>query len=419
MIILTSTSCNNNKDVQKSAATKSITVVENIEQQYKLIDSFIDKDNILLQTYVVQANASTWITAKKGLKVFIDPKKLCKEDGSIISGKIKVMVKEVTNTEEMVLANTPTQSNGKMLLSGGSYFIEMENNGEKLKLKVGNTLQIQSPNFNKKGMQLFYGEPNNNGMVNWQPTVTNFKESAITSKTFRQEYVTTQIKIKDTIGKRCATLIECMKIHRDSTMDARWAFTIANRDKLTYKQEMAYGLRPIEFPWERYKNGIRRERFNGATCAGGNLMTASSMYLIEDTFPVYREDKKIVASKITKEALLNYYEPIEISTLGWINCDKFNEAPICNNIELFLKSEFKVNYCRVYYNFKKLNSLLAEQIEFTNDIVSVINASTKLPIGENVEVTILAISNGTVLKCKKLFKIESDNKWEFDLKSAT
>ena len=122
----------------------------------------------ITQQFVVVPKKITVITAKQGLKVTVDPAVLEKEDGSPVDGKIKVNIVELTNSNDLFKANAATMSDGKLLASGGSYFIGMECNGEKLIVKNGETIEVSFPMLKRDEMELFYGERNEKNDMNWK-----------------------------------------------------------------------------------------------------------------------------------------------------------------------------------------------------------------------------------------------------------
>jgi hypothetical protein len=72
-------------------------------------------------------------------------------------------------------SNAQTISDGKLLISGGAYFIGMTSNGEQLKLKEGRSLSVQFPKLSEKEMALFYGQRNDLGQMNWQIATETLK----------------------------------------------------------------------------------------------------------------------------------------------------------------------------------------------------------------------------------------------------
>ncbi len=90
------------------------------------------------------------VTGRKGTKISINPNDLITESGKPFGQTIEVEIKELTNQGELLRTNAQTVSDGKLLVSGGAYFIGMTSNGEQLKLKEGKTLNVQFAKLSDK-----------------------------------------------------------------------------------------------------------------------------------------------------------------------------------------------------------------------------------------------------------------------------
>ena len=73
------------------------------------------------QHFIVKHTKPSLIRAAKGLQVKIDPDALEREDGLPITGDIAVEILELTNSDDLFKHNAATVSDGKLLISGGSY----------------------------------------------------------------------------------------------------------------------------------------------------------------------------------------------------------------------------------------------------------------------------------------------------------
>ena len=127
------------------------------------------------QVTKVSANKPSVVTGKKGTKISINPNDLVTESGKPLGQTIEVELKELTNQGQLLRTNAQTVSDGRLLVSGGAYFIGLTSNGEQLKLKDGKTLNVQFPKLSDKEMALFYGQRNDFGQMNWQQATETFK----------------------------------------------------------------------------------------------------------------------------------------------------------------------------------------------------------------------------------------------------
>lgn len=130
--------------------------------------SSLDKSN---QSYRVSGTEPSTVTGLGGTMIRINPNDLETATGQPITGDIEVNLKELDGPAKMGLAGTPTMSNGEMLVSGGSYYFGMSSGGQEVKLKEGKSMEVTLPQLEntEPDMELFVGEVDKNGNVNWQP----------------------------------------------------------------------------------------------------------------------------------------------------------------------------------------------------------------------------------------------------------
>lgn len=145
------------------------------------------------QLFKISAHKPGEVNGKKGTILIIDPADLITESGDPLGEHIEVTLLELMNQRALLSTNTPTVSDGRLLVSGGAYYINMTSGGKTLKLKEGKKLQARFPEITGKEMLLFYGERNNYGQLNWKPEPNVFKSTppapatANAKKVFRSE----------------------------------------------------------------------------------------------------------------------------------------------------------------------------------------------------------------------------------------
>ena len=170
--VLALVSCRNQKVKHKSSGENvaAITAEATTPNYNDAVNTTAFSDaytGSITQTFIVKQNKITILTGKKGLKVTVNPSALETEDGQPVDGDIKVGMVELTSSEDLFRSNAATMSNGKLLVSGGSYFVGMECNGKKLKLKNNSTIQMEFPKIKDNEMELFYGDKDEEGSINW------------------------------------------------------------------------------------------------------------------------------------------------------------------------------------------------------------------------------------------------------------
>lgn len=123
------------------------------------------------QYHTVSGTEPSVVTGTGGTRLNINPANLETVDGKPVSGDIEVELKELDGPAKMGPAGAPTMSNGGLLISGGSYFIGMTSGGEELRLKKGANMQVDLPMLtNDPEMEIYTGDVDDAGNVNWQPT---------------------------------------------------------------------------------------------------------------------------------------------------------------------------------------------------------------------------------------------------------
>lgn len=91
------------------------------------------------------------------------------EDGTPVNGEVEVLLTEVTDKPGMILNNLPTNSNGRMLVSGGVIKIEALADGKRLRLASGKSVLVNFPLGYVEDMELFKGKYDATGTLNWVP----------------------------------------------------------------------------------------------------------------------------------------------------------------------------------------------------------------------------------------------------------
>lgn len=124
------------------------------------------------QQFTIDPTKENILVGKNGTRVVIPKNALLTADGQpITSESVTITLEEFLNPNDAILNQLSTSSNGKILESGGMFNLTATANGAKLKLKKGETMQIEMPSSNlKKDMQIFVGEKNNQGITEWKPT---------------------------------------------------------------------------------------------------------------------------------------------------------------------------------------------------------------------------------------------------------
>lgn len=156
-------------------------IVENTSQSIEKLQALLSRFEDQSQFFDISSSKPSLVKGKKGTIIHIDLKNLELENGQAIGNNLKVELKELTNQNDLLKNNTQTISDGKLLVSGGSYFIAITSNGEKVNLKKGKTLEVEFPKITNRNMELFYGERDSLNQMNWTTTNTKFRNQILTT----------------------------------------------------------------------------------------------------------------------------------------------------------------------------------------------------------------------------------------------
>jgi hypothetical protein len=124
-------------------------------------------DSLESQLFTVNTGSDTTLRTKRGAVINI-PKGALQSSGA----SVQLEIKEAYHISEMIRAGLTTQSNGQLLSSGGMIYINAVGGNA---VKIAQPLKVSIPsNFINNEMQLFKGEVDASGNMNWiNPTALN------------------------------------------------------------------------------------------------------------------------------------------------------------------------------------------------------------------------------------------------------
>ena len=357
----------------------------------------------------------------------VDPSVLEKEDGSPLDGKINISIIELTNSNELFKGNTATVSNGQLLASGGSYFIGMECRGKKLRIKRGKTMQVDFPLLKDDEMELFYGERDSIGTMNWKKT----------GKVLQQEFE----KISFNTTPDYSALFK-QQLFRQPGIKINYCLFNSLDTKVFFSNKL---MTIREIVTDLHSKGIDRiiDTIYYNWCGRGSKV----VYSMDSSFPkgiIYGRQYRIISPKVLHrekdslaedlcmkkeslekanaeynkamanirenditEQLKKYYAPSTIGSLGWLNCDRFYKSK--ENTDIDLDIPITLNNSRIEYFiiFRSFNGLINERIDFNEDSKAVLR---NLPIGASVTLVAFAKNKGIIYQGREDFVIEKNKK---------
>jgi hypothetical protein len=422
-------SCNNKKNNSNVVAQTENTVVS-IDTTQLLSDDFLaiggyckDFEKGMLQIFSAQSNKISVIKAAKGLSITVDPSVLEKEDGSPVDGKININIIELTSANDLFKSNAATVSNGRLLASGGSYFIGMECNGQKLRIKKDKTMQVDFPVITANEMELFYGERNKENEMNWKRAGVNLQAKADEGLFAfdRNDYMDYYPAV-NYIAKNKLTLFRSLNekvyyYNRKMTLD-ELVDTINRLSKKVFLDTV--------YTWPRSLDTLPKGTWIDTSYLLRVYGPKKQFYL--KTYKSLQDEKdRIARQQAIRDSMLanwksrslsgqiqKYYQPSGIATLGWINCDRFYQNQEQTEVELDLPVTFNNSKIQFFIIFKSFNGLLNVNIDAAEPDK---NRLTGLPVGESVILVGFSKVNGKILHCREEFTIRKNQPLQVNFKN--
>lgn len=413
-------------EVTNSDSANAVTILPDEELNIQnLTGDFV---NAVTQKFIVAKNKTAVITGKKGLRITVHPSVLEKADGTAVDGAVQVSLVELTSSTDLYKANAATVCNGRLLASGGSYFIGMKCNGQEVHIKKGRFLQIDLPVLSEGEMELFYGQRDAAGNMNWlragvplameeskeeiiftdssRFAVTDFYpafmydtggKAKIYQSTSEQVYLydhkVTIRQLVDTINRAVARIFidtvyvwpkQPANLPQGARIDSNFLYRV-------------YGP-PKQFIIKRYKDAgeeaAKKEKERIA------LERARKNY-----------QPKTLAGQIQK-----YYGPTNITALGWINCDRFYNTPENSELQMELPITFAKPTVQYFVIYKSFNGLISGTLKADSAFRYHLPA---LPKGEPVTLVAFTKANGKLYQYVKDMKIEARTILQPDFKEIT
>jgi hypothetical protein len=128
-----------------------------------------DADSVLpAHIFNINANADTVLETKSGIIMTILANSFLDENENHVDGNITLILKEALDPTSIMTAGLSTKSGDDLLETGGMFFIDARKKGEILKIDPAKSIYVQIPsNEIKEGMQLFSGEREADGSIDW------------------------------------------------------------------------------------------------------------------------------------------------------------------------------------------------------------------------------------------------------------
>ena len=124
-----------------------------------------------VRRFSIQAERDTVLLTPKKVIIRIPKNAFLTEQGKVYQGEVTLKIQEAVDIQEMIRAELPTVSDGKMLNSDGMYLIQAygtQNQALTLDPKRGMQMKIPRHDTRNNDYLLFTGETQEGKVVNWQ-----------------------------------------------------------------------------------------------------------------------------------------------------------------------------------------------------------------------------------------------------------
>lgn len=373
------------------------------QEQGPDLQPFFDGNHLYMsQHFAVPKGRSQVVVAKGGMEVTVDPSCLEQFDGKPPAGDIQVRIVELSSSEDFFRHNVATVSNGRLLMSGGSYYIGMSSEGQELRVRKGYKVQAKFPVLARDDMELFYGERGDDQSMNWQragiyldrmlqPEFVDFKETAVIPD-WDPSFVRTAADVpqfgkrlfrtkKDPVYyyERMMTLSELMDtVNMKGPVVCLDSISLWPKNLPTDKKLDTNYLISLYGPKFQYQ--LRR-----CDCSEDSIATNVKA-------PRLPEKLTTLSDKIR-----DYYDPVGIARLGWINVDRFYKEK--DPVFLYVNANGELNHAGVTYFviFKNFNGLINGKSITDSAGTFMLD---KMPPNENISIVAFVKKKGTVYQAK-------------------
>jgi len=382
------------------------------KQQNRRVEIIIEKgssvDKIQFdkqsQIFCITTNKDTTLICAEGTIIKIKANSFDSENaGKIISDTVKFSVKEFYKISDILLSNLSTTSNGQLLETAGMVYVIATANGEDLKLKKRQSIEINFPTKQKEiGMQLFSGTWEKESHINW------------IAQTIMQQEVFTVVEVmpkfsdnNDDIARYFASSVKYpQKALELGVQGIVFVTFVVNEKGEVTDPRVIRGLTP-ELD-EAALNAIKKmPNWTPGKQRGKNVSVQMSLPVRFDLANNSFGDTSIVWEGGFKEQFEKSFTDTTLekasggnimfymfnsTQLGWINCDKFlNVSP---KIDYIVKLDEDIGNVKIIFDrYKTVMDVFPKNGVY---------AFNNVPAGENITiVAIKRIDNKPYLAVKK------------------
>jgi len=320
---------------------------EAVINKKQLLENLQDQLKKTANEYVINNSKDTLLDCREGSSLLIPA-------NSLGGGEVIISVTEFYKKSEMVLNQLTTTSDGNLLESGGMLHIEASRNGIPIKERLKNPIKFYLADTSSKlqTMQLFTGEEKQSIIKNSQgrdtiPT-TLFRNNInwkANPQYFNRVSTVTEVKVLDlrnepfkTIKRRKGVVAVFNVVSKPQMSRAELKRTL--KEKYGY-YKVRFGFRENSFFHGRLPSKIDSITYSDIPI-GDSIWVDKTVadkyklgYSATRTYQVTRSTFNANTEVRNLMSMLDYallekikdHYSVDINSLGWINCDRFNYDP--------------------------------------------------------------------------------------------
>lgn len=389
-------------DIAQVLPADTMTIPQQTEPQATLA-GFFNQLEKALQEFVIDTKKDTIIKGNDGTFLFIP--------ANTFSGNqpVTISLKEFYSYKDIITNKLTTTSNSQQLISGGMIHITASVNGREVSMIPGQSIRWFIPDTTTElnEMKLFTGQVkkvdsrsnitdnterdtlfSENGFtgINWIPQFQNFSTSGVFTEVKALDLRDYPYRI--TTGKKTKAFFY---MKNDSELSKEELLTLLSARNKWYDKIII--RKHKEKDWCTYT--LRRELIDCYTAIGDTINITPRLAKIYklpvfDTIISIRQNtvRRQVSGNLRMELNnMNNLYSVEISSLGWVNCDRFynDSRP---KIQYFVNLKDTASNYYTLLVFDKIKSMMTGII--SGDKVVFLN----VPEGEIAKVISVGIKNG-------------------------
>jgi len=320
------------------------------------------------QVFTINPLRDTILKCAEGTEIFIKANSFEREStNEDVTGLVQFSVEEYYKISDMLKANLSTTSGNKLLETGGMLYIKAMEGEQKLKLKMGSTMDISFPAKKKEeGMQAFEGAVDSIGFMTWDPSAATKKpepeftfveQEPVPEGGNMNEYVSRNMKVPEKArgmkleGKVFVTFI----VSRTGMVED---VKLLKGFGYGFDEEAVRLVKNMP-RWTPGQNGVRNVRVRMNIPLGFSLDEKGKLKIFDDPKVTVNNIGNNIRRKFGEDRIgtgkyPNSYD-LQINRLGWINCDRFENMD--NTVLLDVSADKQENVI-VNIVFKRFRSIL-------------------------------------------------------------